>query len=141
MGNTDRRKVEILAELPCRDARLQVPVGGGHHAHVDVKRAGSSDALEAPFFERPENLRLEGERQVADLIQEQRSAVRHLEAARFALRGAGEGPFLVTEQLGLEQGLGNRRAIDRHERPVGPRAEHVQRPGKQLLPGAALALQ
>ena len=54
---------------------------------------------------------------------------------------AGERAALVAEQLGLEQVLGNRRAVDRHERPVGAGAGVVQRPRAQLLAGAALAFE
>ena len=55
--------------------------------------------------------------------------------------GAGERALLVAEQLGLEQRLRNRRAVDRDERAVGARAERVQRPREQLLAGAALAFE
>ena len=55
--------------------------------------------------------------------------------------GAGERALLVAEQLRLEQRLGNRRAVDGHERTVGARAQRVQRAGEQLLAGAALAFE
>ena len=63
-----------------------------------------------------------------------------LEASRLASGGAGKRPLLVAEQLGFEQVFGDGRAVDGHERAVGPRAQHVQRARKQLLAGAALAL-
>ena len=53
----------------------------------------------------------------------------------------GERPLLVAEELGLEQRLGNRRAVDRDEGPVGPRAQRVQRAREELLAGAALAFE
>ena len=89
--------------------------------------------------ERAEDLRLQRQRQIADLVEKQRAVVRHLEFPRFARDGAGEGPFLVTEQLRLEQVLGNGCAVDGDEGRVAARAEHVQRPGEQLLAGPALA--
>ena len=55
--------------------------------------------------------------------------------------GAGERALLVAEELGLEQVLGNRRAVDRDKRAVGARAERVQRAREQLLAGAALAFE
>jgi hypothetical protein len=45
----------------------------------------------------------------------------------------------VAEQLALEQRLGDRAAVDRHEGPGGARAEPVDGVGGQLLAGAALA--
>src|SRR5206468_3572104 len=75
------------------------------------------------------------------LVEEQRTAVGQLELAWLARRRARKGAFLVAEQLRLEERLGYRGAVDRHERPVGARAERVQRPREQLLPRAALALE
>jgi hypothetical protein len=45
----------------------------------------------------------------------------------------------VSEQLGFEQGLGDRRAIDRDERLAGPVRLQVDVAGQHLLAGAALA--
>ena len=46
-----------------------------------------------------------------------RAAVGRLELARLLRDRAGEGALLVAEQLALEQRLGDRGAVDRHERP------------------------
>ncbi len=53
--------------------------------------------------------------------------------------GVGEGPPNVAEELGFEQFLGNRPAVDGDEHPVRPAAVVVKGPGDQLLAGAALA--
>ncbi|MNP02129.1 hypothetical protein D3C76_939720 [compost metagenome] len=45
----------------------------------------------------------------------------------------------MAEQLGLEQRLGNRRAVERDERFVGTRAEVVQAAGDALLAAAGFA--
>src|SRR5205085_9014169 len=66
-------------------------------------------------------------------------AVRELELAWLALRGAGECSLFVAEELGLEQGFRNRRTVDRDKRPVSPGAERMHRAGKELLASAALA--
>ena len=55
-------------------------------------------------------------------------------------QGAGEGSALVTEQLGLEERLGQRGAVDHDERPVGARARIVDGAREELLAGAGLAL-
>ena len=52
---------------------------------------------------------------------------------------AGERALDVAEQLGLEQRLGDRAAVDGDERLVGARRQVVQRARDQLLAGAALA--
>ena len=47
----------------------------------------------------------------------------------------------MAEELGFEQRLGNRRAVDGDKRRVGARAQRVQRAGEELLAGPALALE
>ena len=64
-----------------------------------------------------------------------------LEAAGRRLLGAGIGALLHAEQLGLDQLLRQRAAIDRHEGRVGAAAGLVQRPGEHLLADAGLAEQ
>ena len=54
-----------------------------------------------------------GRRGLADLVEEERAAVRRLEQALLALPRVGEGALHVAEQLALEQRLGERPAVDR----------------------------
>ena len=77
---------------------------------------------------------------VADFVEEDRAAVGLLELADLLLGGAGERPFLVAEQLRLDQLLGNRRAVHLHEPLAAAQAVAVDRPRDQLLADAALAL-
>ena len=53
--------------------------------------------------------------------------------------GAREGALDVAEELALEQRLGDRAAVDGHERAVAPGAGGVNRARHQLLADAALA--
>ena len=53
--------------------------------------------------------------------------------------GAGERPFLVAEQLALEQRFRQGRAVDGDEREIPPRRSFVHGPRDQLLAGAGLA--
>ena len=53
--------------------------------------------------------------------------------------GAGEGALLVAEQLGLEQRVGDRGDVDRHEGLRRGGALRVDRARDELLAGAALA--
>src|SRR5690606_2455518 len=71
--------------------------------------------------------------------QEQRAAVGGLEEAGPITVRAGERAAHVTEQLGLEQVLGDRAAVDGDERLVGAVALVVDEPRDQLLAGPALA--
>jgi hypothetical protein len=87
----------------------------------------------------PQELGLQRQRQLADLVEEDRAAVGLGEQAQPIGAGVGEGAALVAEQLALDQRLGHRRQVDRDERRLGPRRVVVDRARDQLLAGAALA--
>ena len=100
-----------------------------------------ADPLERPVLQHAQELGLHVDAELADLVEEQRAAVRRLEPAGARRDGAGERAFLVAEQLALDQGGGNGRAVDAHERAAAPRAALVQRAREQLLAGAGFAEQ
>ena len=64
---------------------LQVAVRGGDEPHVDADRLDAADALELALLQRAQELHLHLDRDLADLVEEERAAVGELEAAR--LRG------------------------------------------------------
>ena len=86
IGNTDSRKYRSSRILARGDGRLQIPVGRRDDADVDLQRARAADALERFLLERAKDLGLQRQRQIADLVEEQRAAMRQLELARLALR-------------------------------------------------------
>ncbi len=65
--------------------------------------------------------------------------MRQLEDAGPAIVCAGEGALFVTEDLALEQRLGNRGAVDGHERERRARAQLVDGLRDELLARARLA--
>src|SRR5262249_13628949 len=84
-----------------------------------------------------EQLRLHRRRQLTHFVEEQGAAGGQLEAPALEPVGAGEGTALVAEQLGLDQGLGQRGAVDRGEGPFGARAPLVDRARERLLARSA----
>src|SRR5439155_26226588 len=86
-----------------------------------------------------QQLRLQGGRDVADLVEEDRAAVGLREEAGCIGDGAGEGAADVPEELALEERLGERGTVDGDERPLPTRAVAVDRPRDELLPGLAIA--
>src|SRR5208283_3309123 len=100
---------------------------------------GAADALDFALLQHPQNLGLHGQRHVADFVEKDRAAVAELELADALGRRAGEGAFLVSEQLALDQILGNRGAIDRNKGPGGTMAVLENAPRHEFLAGAALA--
>ncbi len=134
-------EVEVGAELVLLHHLFQVAVGGGDEAHVHLVGPGAPHPLELLLLQHPQQLGLEGGRDVADLIQEQGAPVGQLEAPLALVGGAGEGALLVTEELGLQQGLGQGGTVELDEGAVPAAAQVVDGPGDDLLAGAGLAPQ
>ena len=89
---------------------------------VDPPRLERTDAVDFAELQHAQQLRLHRQRQLADLVEEQRAAVGQLEQARLVVGGAGERAAHVAEQLALEQRLDDRRAVDRHEPAIAARS-------------------
>ena len=121
----ERKHVEpveqIAAEAPLPHFLVQIAVGGGDDAHVDVDRPRAAEPLDLAVLQHAQQLRLQLERQLADLVEEDRAAVGQLEAAGLRRVRAGEGAALAAEQLALDQRRRQRRAVDDDERPVAAR--------------------
>jgi hypothetical protein len=62
-----------------------------------MKRLRAADAFKLLLLEGAQDLRLQREWKIADLIEEERAAMRQLETTRLALRRASEGALLVAE--------------------------------------------
>ena len=143
-GDLDRDHVEavveVLTEAPLRDQRGEVAVGRRDHAHVDLDRLLAADALERLFLQRAQHLRLRAHAHVADLVEEQGAAIRLLEAPASSRVSTREGPALVAEELGLDELVGDGRAVDLDERLRSPRGHRVDGTRHQLLAAAVLAV-
>src|SRR5690606_18483663 len=87
-----------------------------------------------------EQLALQVERNLADLVEEDRAAVGELEAADAVTVGAGERALHVPEELALEELVRNRRAVDLDQRPVRPRAPGMDHVRDELLADTGFAL-
>ena len=114
---------------------------GGDHPRAAQAGAVLADALEAAVLQDPQQLDLQRQRQVADLVEEERALGGDLEAAEPVAHRAGEGAARVAEHLALEQLAGQRAAVDRHERTVAARRALVERARDHLLADPALAGQ
>ena len=97
--------VEVFAELAFLGQPEQIAVGGGDDADVDLDGLRAADPLEPALLEHAQQLGLHGQGDLADLVEEDRAAVGHLEAALALADRAGESAFLVAEQLAFQQRL------------------------------------
>ena len=102
----------------------------GDDPHVDVLRLRRADPLERAFLQHAQQLGLQVERQIADLVEEQRAAVRELEASLPRGDRAGERAAGMAEQLAFDQGRRQRRAVDDDERVRAARAARGESPAR-----------
>ena len=107
---------EVLAEASLGDQRLEVGVGGGDDAHVDLDRLRLAEAVHFVRLEEAEQLGLQVEADLGDLVEEQRAAGGGADDAVERRFGAGEGPLAVAEQLALEHLARDRGAVEGDER-------------------------
>src|SRR5881409_3350867 len=140
MGGEDvQAVVEVFAEALLLDQPSEVAVRRGDQADVDLDRPGAADTLELLLLEDPEELRLELERDLADLVEEERAAMGHLEASDLLGDGPGERAALVAKELALQETRRDGGAIDLDEGSLTAAASVVDSAGDQFLPGAGLA--
>src|SRR5262249_1342397 len=99
----------------------------------------AANAGELALLQHAQQLRLEGERHVGDLVEEERPTGRGLELADPALDGTRERAALVSEQLALEELVRDGGAVERNERAV-PRGVVVDGLRDELLARPRLAL-
>ena len=93
----------------------------------------------SPCLQHAQQLGLKLERQLADLVEEQRRAVRDLEAPDLARHGPGVRALLPAEQLALHQPGGQRGAVHLDQQAAAAGAVPVDGLGDQLLADAGLA--
>ena len=136
-GDLDGENIEAVVEILAKFAFLnrfeQVAVRGGKDADIDFDGFISPDAFEFPLLEDAEELGLEGEGDLTDLVEQNRAAIRQLEAAIPLVGRAGEGAFFVAEEFAFDERLGNGGAIDLDERLVGTLAVEENLVGHKLF--------
>jgi hypothetical protein len=131
--------IQILSKAAGSDFVLKVPVGGGHHPHINAYRLAAADRVDLALLQHPQQLDLHVQRQVADFIEEDGAAVGQLEAANPVGHGPGESPLAVTEELAFNQILGNGRTVDGHKIATAPLRLLMQGSRHQLFAGATFA--
>lgn len=138
----DRDHAQPVHQVRAESARLhllaQAAVGGRDDPHVDRDGLAAAHRDDRPRLQHPEELRLQLQRQLRHLVEEEGSAVGEEEVAGRVAHRPGEGTAHVAEELALEEVGGERRAVEGPKRAVAPRGEAVERLRHQFLAGARL---
>ena len=100
----------------------------------------SPSALEFALLKRTQQLDLGGERHQGDFVNEQSPLMSQFEPSYTRGHGSSECAFRVSEQLGLDKALGERRRVERDETLLGARRVVVNGAGDQFLAGSRFAL-
>ena len=138
----DRQAMEqVVAEAPLLHLLIEVAPRGREEAHVDGEGPLAADTGDGAALDRAEQLRLQLQRELADLVDQERAAVGALEDALAHRHRAGERPLLVPEQLRLDQVGRDGGAVEDDEGAIATPALLVERLGELLLAGARLPFQ
>src|SRR6056297_1608078 len=131
--------IKVLPESTRFNLGAEVPVGSGNNANIDRDGPVVTDRFELVFLKYAQQLALKRQRNLADLVQEQRAAVGELHAPDPVAMGAGERALDVTEELAFEQVLGHRGAVDPDQGTIAAIAGGMDGPGDHFLAHAGLA--
>ena len=83
---------------------VEIPIRRGEDANIDLDGLGAADPLKLAFLQDAQQLRLEVERQLAHLVEEERTMVGEFKTALAALGRTGERAALMTEELAGDAG-------------------------------------
>ena len=131
--------VEVGAKAALLHFAAQVAVGGRDDPAARGASLRLADPLVLAVFQHAQQLRLQVERQLADLIEQQRAVGRILEITGLVAGGAGEGALHVAEKGRLDERRRDRGAIEGEVRTLRARREPVQAPRRHLLAAARFA--
>src|SRR6516164_1895968 len=132
--------VEIATKFVPLHHLLQISVCRSHQPDVDAMRATAPETFELLFLQNSQQLGLQCQRNIANLIQKERSSVGELKAPDFLCGRSGKSSFLMTKELALQQIYRNGSAIQLHVWTIVARTAVVNRFRDQLLAGARFSL-
>ena len=131
---------EVFAEAAFAHGFMQINVGCGDDANVNLDLLHAAEVHEASVLQDAQNLGLHIHAHGADLVEKERAAIGHFEEALLRRDGRGEGSFDVTEERRFEQLRRHGAGVDGNEWPIATGRVGVNRLRDQLLAGTALAL-
>ncbi len=131
---------EVFAEAAVPYGLLEVDVGCGDDADVDLDFGGAAEMHEAAILQDAEDFGLHVHGHGANFVEEEGAAVGYFEEALLGVDGGGEGSFDVAEEGRFEEVGGDGAGVDGDEGLVAAGGVLVDGFGDKLLAGAGLAL-
>src|SRR6185369_9088033 len=114
-------------------------MGRRNQADVDVVRPAAAQTFELLLLQNPQQFRLQRQRNIAYLIEEQGPSIGHFEAADFLCNCSGESSLFVSKEFAFQQVKGNGRAIQFYEGPSAACADVVNGASNQFFARTRLA--
>ena len=115
MTKAPSRKYRSSRNVPASTAARRSRFVAATTRALTLMLRSRADAADLAFLQRAQQLGLDRRRHLADLVEEDRAVAGHLEEAGLVADRTGERAPHVAEQLGLEQRLRERRAVDADE--------------------------
>ena len=119
-------EIQVRPHRRIRALVRQRAMRGAQQREIHRHRPRRTQRRHLALLQHAQQARLQGQRHVADLVQEQHAPMRlpQQPLATLAAR-AGEGPVFIAEEFGFDQAFRQRRAVHRHERPGGAGCAHA----------------
>ena len=131
--------VQILAEGAMLHHCGQVAIGGGEDARFDRNAVCGADRPDLALLKSPQQLGLQVERELAYLVEKDRSASGRDKEAILGVVGAGKGALDIAEEFALNECRNQRAAIHGQKRFFRVGSEGMDATGDEFLTRAALA--
>src|SRR5688572_5089948 len=124
---SDRKDVKPVVEVRTERALtyrfLHISISGGDNTHVNFYCVTSSYAFKFTLLEHTQQFRLQVNRQFANFVEKDRSAIGNLKTSDATRVSARESAPFVAEQFALDEWTRQRRTVHLHQRMVMPQAE------------------
>src|SRR5947209_5969174 len=106
--NFDRVQPEkqVLTEASCGNFFVEVRIRCRDQSHIDAAASRGTHRFEFSCLQNAKQLRLLAQRNIRDLIEEERAAIGKIEAADAVGLGVGEGAANMPEHFAFEDTFG-----------------------------------
>src|SRR5260370_1197421 len=101
-GKDPQPVVKVASELLFRDQLRKVAIGRSHQAHIDRNRTSSPQPFDLALLEGAQQLGLEVYRQLAHLVQKERSLMGEFKTPHLLRDGPRKCTFLMPEEFTFE---------------------------------------